>query len=93
MTSVSVWVGGPSGVGDAGGGGGSGFVDHALQVGDFADGLDDLDAAIVLHGDAGGVIAAVLEALEGLEDDGAAGFGSDVSGDSAHKALLGQGQG
>jgi hypothetical protein len=57
--------------------------DHALDVGDAADRARDMQAA-VHHGDAGRVVAAVLEALEALEKDAGSLAMTDIGDDSTH---------
>ena len=46
------------------------------------------DPAAAQHGDAGRVVAAVLEAGQSLEDDGGRVLAADVADDSAHGGLL-----
>ena len=65
------------------------------EVLDEADGLGDADAArararvAVEDGDAAGIVAAVLDAVERVEEDGQRVSGPDVPRDSAHRQLLG----
>ena len=40
------------------------------------------------HGDAGGIIAAIFEALQAVENQGHDGFRADVTDNSAHEILL-----
>jgi hypothetical protein len=54
------------------------------QLVDPAGALVDLQAASSHDGHAGGVIAAVLQALEGLEEDGDGILAAHVTDDSAH---------
>ena len=82
-------VGGPAGVRDAGGGAvekrgipvGVGLV---AECGDLAGRLGDDDPVIVEDGDARGVIAAVFEAAQAVDEHGGRIRFSDVSDDSAH---------
>ena len=83
-------VGGPAGVADAEGALDGVFGEDVGEVAEFAGGaakLERVGDAIgrgAGDGDAGGVIAAVLEAGEALHDDVDGGFGADVTNDSAH---------
>ena len=67
----------------------------SAEVLDVADGLGDADAArararvAVEDGDAAGIVAAVLDAVERVEEDGQRVSGPDVPRDSAHRHLLG----
>ncbi len=78
-------VGGPAGVADAEGavdgvGGEDGF-----EVAELAGGAAELEpAGATGDRDAGGVIAAVLETAQALNDDGHGGLRANVSDDSAH---------
>ena len=57
-----------------------------FEIGDAADGLDDLKlAAAVDGGNTGGVIAAILEAFEAFNEDFLGLFTSDVGDNSTHK--------
>jgi hypothetical protein len=58
--------------------------DGRLEPRDLARGLAGLDAVAVLHGHAGRVVAAVLEPLEALDQQGRGRPGADVSDDAAH---------
>ncbi|MNJ33041.1 hypothetical protein D3C77_277200 [compost metagenome] len=78
-------VGGPAGVADADGPGHRVGGEHRLQLADLALGAAALDAPAVLHGDAGGVIAPILQPLQAVDqarDDGA---GSGDADDAAHE--------
>ena len=85
--------GGPAGVADADGAGDG--ARGSAEVLDEADGLGDADAArararvAVEDGDAAGIVAAVLDAVERVEEDGQRVSGPDVPRDSAHRQLLG----
>jgi len=49
----------------------------------------DFQLAVFLHhGDAGGIIAAIFEAFQAVENQGHDGFGADVTDNSAHEILL-----
>ena len=75
----------PSGVGDAEVGGGRRGVDGFLQALHLADGAQALElAGAVDHGDAGGVVAAVLEAPQALHEDGDDVTLRDGADDAAH---------
>ena len=75
----------PARVADAGAASRQVVGEMATQVGELADALRYAEAALgVEHGDAGAVVAAVLEAGEALEDDGCGRFAADVTDDSAH---------
>ncbi|MNI62711.1 hypothetical protein D3C73_1180420 [compost metagenome] len=78
-------VGGPAGVADADGPGDRISRQDGLQLADLALGATALDAPAVLHGDAGGIIAAILQPLQAVDqarDDGA---GSGDADDAAHE--------
>ena len=79
-------VGRPAGVGNADGAVEAALgLDQLLEHADPADALGDLDLARrSRHGDARGVVSAVLQALEALEEQGRGGLLSDVGNDSAH---------
>ena len=84
--------GGPAGVADADGAG-DGARDGA-EVLDEADGLGDADGAGAVRdgvedGDAAGIVAAVLDAVQRVEEDGQRVSGPDVPRNSAHRHLLG----
>ena len=59
-------------------------LDQALDAAGF---LGDLETLALLDGDAGGIIAAVFEALEPLEDNGRGLLFADVADDAAHMGL------
>ena len=75
---------------------GDGARDGA-EVLDEADGLGDADGVAraraqergVEDGDAAGIVAAVLDAVQRVEEDGQRVSGPDVPRDSAHRQLLG----
>ena len=67
--------------------GGSGAVEAGAQVRELADVLGDEQAPVVVEdGDAGAIVAAVLELGEAVEDDGRRLFAADVADDAAHAA-------
>jgi hypothetical protein len=61
---------------------------RGLQVREVADGADVVQLVVLTEHQAGGVVAAVLEPLEPLEEERLAGPGPDVTDDSAHLDLL-----
>ena len=79
-------VGGPAGVADAVGafyrGGADGFFKMAQLAGGAAQG--ELAAECATDGDAGGVVAAVLETAQTFKNDGDDGLGANVTDDAAH---------
>jgi hypothetical protein len=78
-------VGGPARVADPCGPGkflGRGGLDQSFHPARF---LGQLEVGAVLGGDTGGVIAAVLEALQSLENDGRGLLFADISDDAAHR--------
>ena len=60
----------------------------AAQAAEVADRAHGLQLGAREHGDAGGVISAVLQLLQPLEQDGLDGPAADISDDSAHGRLL-----
>ena len=75
--------GGPAGVADA-----EGALqgrDLALELLHEAGVLEDVEAFTVADGDPTGVVAAVLDAVEGVEEDGPGLPGANVADDSAHR--------
>ena len=62
--------------------------ERRLEVRELADGADDLDAARPCAREARGVVAAVLEAAQPLDEDGRALLRADVADDSAHGCAL-----
>ena len=58
---------------------------EVFEVGDLALGLADVDRAVG-HGNAGGVVPAVLESLEAVDEDRACILRPDISHDPAHRA-------
>ena len=78
-------VRGPAGVGDADDAGEVLGLDGAFHLGHAADAAHAPDAA-VQHGDAGGVVAAVLEAFQALRQDGDDVALRDGADDSTHGA-------
>src|SRR5207237_968907 len=84
-------VGGPAGVGhsDFGGRKGTVAVKGVFQDADSPDGAADMQAAVIVDDrNAGGVVAAVLEALEAFNEHRLSDFATDVSDDSAHSFVL-----
>ncbi|MNT21274.1 hypothetical protein D3C72_1566090 [compost metagenome] len=84
-------VGGPAGVTDADGSGQGFGGQHGLQFADLALGAAALDAAVDDGRDPGGVIAAVLQPLQAVDqtgDDGACARNAD---DAAHEVCSGEG--
>ena len=78
-------VGGPAGVADAVGALHRVGAEDGVEVAQLAGGSAELQrVAATGDGDAGGVIAAVLEAGEAFHDDGDAGLRTDVTDDSTH---------
>jgi hypothetical protein len=79
-------VGCPAGVADAVGAVDGVFGEDVGEVAKLAGGSAELERmAASGYGDAGGVVAAVLEAGEAFHDHRDAGFWTDVSDDSTHK--------
>jgi hypothetical protein len=66
------------------------FAQDLFEVDELALGAADLNcgAGGAADGDAGGVIAAIFEAAQALDDDWNYLFGSDVADDSAHGTIL-----
>ena len=82
---VGAPVGRPSRVRKAERGVGRPVRERRLQVGELAGPLLDEHLARLVHeGDPGGVVAAVLEAPQALDEDGASLAGTRVADDSAH---------
>ena len=78
-------VGGPAGVADAEGAVDGVGGDDGFEVAEFAGGTAELEGGGASgYGDAGGVVAAVLEAAQAFNDDGDDGLRTDVSNDSTH---------
>ena len=79
-------VGGPARVADAAAAGqGVAVVDLFRQVTELAGGLDDLGQFFaVAHGEAGGVIAAVLQVPESVQQNGRCLLRAGISHDAAH---------
>jgi hypothetical protein len=80
-------VRGPSRVADADGAGDGPLAQHRLQRLQPARGAPDVQPARVEHGDAGGIVAAVLETPETVDDDVHRALLADVPDDSAHVSL------
>ena len=63
-------VGGPAGVGDAGAAGDGRLLQGFGQLGHLARAADPMELAVVAeHGDAGGVVASVLQAPQAFQED------------------------
>ena len=78
-------VGGPAGVADAVAAVDGVFGKDGGEVAELAGGAAELEAGGAAgDGDAGGVVAAVLEAGEAFHDDVNDGLGADVTDDSTH---------
>ena len=78
-------VGGPAGVADAVGAVDGVGGEDGVEIAELAGGAAELQAVGAAgDGDAGGVVAAVLEAAQAFHDDGDEGFRADVSDDSTH---------
>src|SRR5688572_12957912 len=76
---------GPAGVADAGRSGeGTLPLQRRVEVGQLADRADDFHAASGVDGEAGRVVATVLEPAKALHEDGGAVLRSHVRDDSAH---------
>ncbi|MNS64507.1 hypothetical protein D3C72_976380 [compost metagenome] len=83
-------VGGPAGVADALRAHGRVGGELGFQVAQFADLAAQIERARVRDGDAGRVIAPVLQALEALHQDLGSGLLPDVTDDSTHKRSIPQ---
>src|SRR6266851_9631 len=88
-------VGGPAGVADAEGAVEGVGGDDGFEVAELAGGAADLQcsyasgaAGVAGYGDAGGVVAAILEAAQAFNDDGDDGLGANVTNDSTHELSL-----
>jgi hypothetical protein len=78
-------VGGPAGVADAEGAVDGVGGDDGLKVAELAGGATEFEGGGASgYGDAGGVVATVLEAAQAFNDDGDDGLRTDVSNDSTH---------
>src|SRR5690606_7733238 len=75
----------PAGVADAGGAGQRPLVDQGGEVGELALGAAALDVPVHQGGDAGAVIAAILEPAQRLDQKGAGGVAPDDADDAAHQ--------
>ncbi|MNT26274.1 hypothetical protein D3C72_1618360 [compost metagenome] len=84
-------VGGPAGVADADGPGQRVGGQHGLQLADLALGAAAFDAAVDDGGDAGGVIAAVLQPLQAVDQTGDDGACARDADDAAHEVCSGEG--
>jgi hypothetical protein len=84
VAGVGLAVGGPAGVADAEPAVDGFFVNEGGEAGEFAGVAPDLDGAVFQHCEAGGVIAAVLEALEAVQDDRGRVTRPDIANDSTH---------
>ena len=81
-------VRGPARVPEAGGGRGAVVARGLEQLVQVADGAHHVDAVRLDERDPRGVVAAVLQAPEAVEDDGLAGSTADVAYDAAHACSL-----
>ena len=82
-------VGGPAGVADAEGAVDGAVGDDGFEVAELAGGAAEFEAGGVAgYGDAGGVVAAVLEAAQAFNDDGDDGLRTNVTDDSTHGMSL-----
>src|SRR6266851_5089689 len=88
-------VGGPAGVADAEGAVEGVGGDDGFEVAELAGGSAELQcpfapgaAGVAGYGDAGGVVAAILEAAQAFNDDGDDGLGADITNDSTHGLSL-----
>src|SRR5205085_2941748 len=82
-------VGGPARVGDADVAGGGVTLQVLGQVADAPDLLADVQARPGQRGDAGAVVAAILQPLQTFEQDGFRLTRTNVTDDAAHGASLG----
>src|SRR3546814_12717037 len=78
-------VGRPAGVADADGAVQRALGDDAGEIGKFALGAPAVDRAVAQRGDARGVVAAVLQALEAVEQQGSPGRLAQDTDDPAHE--------
>src|SRR5688572_19027619 len=84
-------VGGPARVADAGAADGQAAFEPVAQVAQLADVLGDCQAALsVQHGDAGAVVAAVLQPCQAIEDEWGSLIAADVSNYAAHDSSIKQ---
>ncbi|MNE37016.1 hypothetical protein D3C80_1308540 [compost metagenome] len=86
-------VGGPAGVADADGPGQGFGGQDGLQFADLALGAAALDAAVDDGGDAGGIIAAVFQPLQAVDQTGNDGACARDADDAAHMVCSGEGAG
>ena len=88
-------VGGPAGVADAEGAVEGMLAQNFFEIAQLAGGAADFEQGCVgaADGDAGGVVAAVFEAAQALNDDGDDLLTADVADDSAHRWILCEGAG
>mmetsp|Transcript_59261 Transcript_59261/g.139848 ORF Transcript_59261/g.139848 Transcript_59261/m.139848 type:complete len:517 (-) Transcript_59261:3941-5491(-) len=77
-------VRGPAGVGDAGAGADAVLLGLGLQLGHAGGAARPAQAAILMHGDAAGVISAVLQPLQAFDQDGNDIALTDRADDAAH---------
>ena len=85
-------VGGPAGVGDAGVAFGGGLGQQLIELGHLAHAAALLQGAVAQHGEAGGIIAAVFEAVQAFEQDGrhiALGHSADNAAHAVYSLLWG----
>ena len=82
-------MGGPAGVPEPERAAGRRSQGGGVEAADLADGLAEMEGAGVIdHGDAGAVVAAVLQALQSFVDDGPGVILPDVSYYAAHSSFL-----
>ena len=87
-------VRGPASVADAEGAVDGRFGDDVFEVAEFAGGAAQGEAfGPTSYGDAGGVVAAILEAAQAFNDDGDDWLRSDISDNSTHRTSLDGGRG
>src|SRR5258708_9591113 len=78
-------MGSPAGVADAGLASRLGGGERGAQIFELAGGFAHLKIAVGSNdSDAGRIVAAILQALEAIHQDGGGVFGADISHDSAH---------
>ena len=78
----------PARVADAGRARQRALLESRLEVHELADRSHDLDAASGVQREARGVVPAIFQAPQPLDEDGGAVLGSDVANDAAHEAYL-----
>ncbi|MNT56625.1 hypothetical protein D3C72_1939390 [compost metagenome] len=86
-------VGGPAGVADADGPAQGLDGQDGFQLADLALGAAAFDAAVNHGGDAGGIIAAILQPLQAVDQAGNDGACARDADDAAHMVCSGEGAG